>query len=75
MDQLAQDLGVEYFVVGHKHVETGWERLGPRGIVLNSGDSRGCILELTTGETLTGENVQEHVRRIRNLETSKDTAL
>lgn len=75
MDQLAQVLDVEYFVVGHKHVKTGWERLGPRGIVLNSGDSQGCILELTTDESLNDRNVEDHLRRIRTLDRSRDTPL
>ena len=75
MDQLAQALDVEYFVVGHKHVEGGSERLGPRGIVLNSGDSRGAILELTTDEPLNDDNIQGHLRRIRALESPQDTRL
>jgi hypothetical protein len=46
IEQLAGEWGVKLFVLGHQHVETGVDCIGPTMLVLNSDHERAAVLPL-----------------------------
>ena len=56
IDQLAAALDVDFFVLAHKHIETGCEFLSPRALVVVSDDDHGGLLQFSVDDPLTGEN-------------------
>ena len=64
LEQLAAELGVEFFILGHRHVETGWEFLASRGMIIASDHEHGCIIEFTGDLVLTAEMAAQSVRPI-----------
>lgn len=66
-DQLAEELGVAFFALGHKPVEAGWERITSRAIALAADHSRGCLLQFQAGELLTDENVGDRIHQVLSL--------
>ncbi len=67
MDQLAADLGVEFFIVGHQPCEQGFQRLGRRGLIVASDHPRGCIVQFSTDLPVTDDNVRGLVKPIVSL--------
>ncbi len=55
VDDLAAELGVEFFVLGHQPSQIGWELVTPRALILASDHNNGCVLQFTTDEPLTSE--------------------
>jgi len=55
IDHLAAQLDVDFFVLSHKHIETGYEMLSPRAIVVVSDHDHGGLLQFSTGDPLTGD--------------------
>ena len=64
VDTLAEKLGVEFFVLGHYHIETGYEVICPRAAALASDSPHGCVAEFSGDEPLTSETFEAAVRRI-----------
>lgn len=62
MDKLAAVLGVEFFVLGHKKMDVGWEPLGKRGATLASDKADGCVAQFGSEVTLTAENLAAHIK-------------
>ena len=56
IDQLASELDVDFFVLAHKHIESGCEMLSPRAIVVVSDHDHGGVLQFSTDAPLTGDN-------------------
>jgi hypothetical protein len=50
VEALAGELGVELFVLGHRHVESGWEQLCPRAVTVASDHAHGCVMQFTSDE-------------------------
>jgi len=46
LEQLAEQLDVDLFVLGHRHVPDGIEAIGERAVILNSDNLRGCVLPI-----------------------------
>lgn len=67
LDQLAETLGIESFVLGHKHIQTGWEALPARGIHLMTDDAMGQVLEFGADDTIHAETLPSFVQRIVSL--------
>jgi hypothetical protein len=67
IDALAERLGVEFFLLGHQHVEAGFEVVSPRAMVVASDHNRGCLCRFGADETLTGETAPDHVLQIQSL--------
>ncbi len=67
IDALAETLGVGFFLLGHQHVEEGFEVLSPRAMVVASDHNRGCVCRFRADETLTGETAPDHVHPIQTL--------
>jgi hypothetical protein len=45
LDELAAKLGVQFFILGHKHLTVGCEELHDRGLILSSEHAQGCIAQ------------------------------
>lgn len=54
-EKLAEAWGVEMFLLGHQHVETGIEQVLPRVIVLNSDHERAVVLPMDLSELPSAE--------------------
>lgn len=59
VDALATELGLEFFVLGHRHVETGWQMLTPRAVTIASDHSHGCIMRFASDRPIDPERVGE----------------
>ncbi|MFW6065448.1 MAG: metallophosphoesterase [Planctomycetota bacterium] len=57
LDELADELGVEFFVLGHRHVESGWEMLTPRAVTIASDHSHGCVMRFDSDKAVNSESV------------------
>lgn len=67
LDELAAELGIDFFILGHRHVESGYEIFAPRGMVIASDHEHGYILEFSGDLALTGEMAAECVKPIAGL--------
>jgi hypothetical protein len=56
IDALAEELGVELFVLGHRHVEGGWEKLTPRAITVASDHAHGCVMQFVSDERVSEQD-------------------
>ncbi|MCE5326125.1 MAG: hypothetical protein LLG01_06885 [Planctomycetaceae bacterium] len=64
IEQLAQRLKVNFFVLGHRHMEGGFELFDPQAVALTSDTQHGCIIEFSSDEMLTAEAAQECIKPI-----------
>jgi 3',5'-cyclic AMP phosphodiesterase CpdA len=55
LDDLAAELGVEFFVLGHQHIHTGWRCIAPRAITIASDHEHGCVMRFSAETLLTEE--------------------
>ena len=67
IDELAGRLGVAYFVLAHKRIETPFEVVSPRAIIITAEHERGAVLRFSSDEPLDEQTVQEHLRPIAAL--------
>jgi len=67
LEQLAVELGVSFFVLGHRNVPTGAELLGPRAIALACDHPKGCLICFDGDKPLGFDNVCDHLRYIAQL--------
>jgi len=67
IDALAAALGVDFFILGHKHTRRGWDMLSPRALVLGCDHDRGCVMEFSTDAVLTADNAAGFVRPLAGL--------
>jgi hypothetical protein len=67
IEGLADTLGVETFVLGHKHIDSGCEEMPARGIYLMSDDEHGKVLEFTAGDDITPDSVLSFIRAVGSL--------
>ncbi len=59
LDALAEELGVKFFVLGHRHVDSGWEVLGPRAVTIASDHSHGCLMRFSSDSPVVPERLGE----------------
>ena len=57
LDQLAAELGVELFVLGHRHVASGCEVISPRAVVLASDHDHGRLASFASEVPVTAEAI------------------
>jgi hypothetical protein len=72
LNQLAEQLEVETFVLGHKHIETGFEELPARGLHLMTDDERGRILEFRADDDINPANICNYIKSIATLKGPHD---
>jgi len=66
-DELAAELGVEFFILGHRYVEAGFETVTRRAIAVASDHDRGCVVRFSTDVPLTAETAARAVTPIVSL--------
>lgn len=66
-DALAERMGVEFFILGHRHVESGWELTTSRAVSIATDHDHGCVVHFDTDTPLTGKNISEHVKPLVSL--------
>jgi len=64
VEALADALGVEFFLLGHYHIEAGYEVICPRVAALASDSAHGCVAEFSGDEPLASETFEAAVRHI-----------
>lgn len=67
LDDLAAQLGVQFFVMGHRHSPEGFELVPSRAISLTCDSDRGCILHLFNDTNVTLENVRQYLKPVITL--------
>ena len=66
-DALAEQLGVEFFVLGHRRIETAYEMLTSRAATVASDHRHGCVLHFSTDSSLTAETLPAYIKPIASL--------
>lgn len=67
IDELAGRLGAAYFVLAHKRIETPFEIISPRAIIITAEHERGAVLRFSSDEPLDEQTVQQRLRPIATL--------
>lgn len=66
-DQLAEQLGVEFFVLGHQYTPDGWQMVTSRAVAIASDHAMGCVVHFDTAAALTAETITDHIKPLRSL--------
>ena len=61
---LAERLGVEFFILGHRKTATGCEELTDLAVTLACDHSQGCLIYFKADEPIIAENLQQHIVRL-----------
>lgn len=64
LDDLANQLDARFFVLGHQHIQTGWEPLPARGIILNSDTPLGCMVDLPAKTLPDNTTIEQYIKPI-----------
>ncbi len=62
IEALAAELKVEYFILGHRHLDEGYEFLGPRCLTITSDGPGGCLVRFPCDRPLTGGAVGQYIK-------------
>jgi hypothetical protein len=57
IDALAAELGVELFLLGHRHAQAGIEAVARRAVTLTSDNSHGCLVAFPSDQPLDAQTV------------------
>jgi len=67
IDRLAEDLGVEFFILGHRKIPAGWQRVSDRAIAIASDHDKGCVCRFTGREHLTIDTIRQHIQPLSTI--------
>ncbi len=67
IEELAEKLEVEFFIIGHRKMSSPWEIFAPRALALTSEEDNDCIVEFSTDQTMNDQKAAECVRAIASL--------
>ncbi len=67
LEDYAQALGADFFVLGHQHTEEGMTQLPGRAIVILSDHARGHIMQFKGSDRPTLDTISQYVRPISTL--------
>jgi hypothetical protein len=67
LERLAEELGVCFFLLGHRHIQQGMMPISPLAAAINSDGPMGCVVEFDTDEAFDEETLRRGMRRISNL--------
>jgi hypothetical protein len=57
VEHLAERLGVGFFILGHRHIDSAYEMIGEKAIILTAEHDRGCLLRFSSDAALTAEDL------------------
>ena len=75
VDELAQRLGVEFFILGHVHSPDGYARVSPRAITLACDHDHGCIMRFPTDRPLTDASAVEAIMPVVALQAPQAASI
>ena len=64
LKRLGQRLDAEFFVLGHRKIDGGFEVFADRAIAVSSDSPSGCVLHFSTDEPLTPATAAQCVKQI-----------
>ena len=67
IEELADHLGVSFFVLAHRHIDASYEFISPKAVILTAEHERGCLLQFPSGKGLTEELARRYMRPIAAL--------
>ena len=70
IDELAERMGIEFFILGHVHSPDGYARVSPKAVTLACDHDHGCILRFSTNEPLTDASAEAGVMPVASLASS-----
>ena len=59
IDRLADHLGVCFFILGHRQIDTGFEFIHPKAVIITADHERGCVLPFPSDAPLTEETASQ----------------
>jgi len=70
IEELAEKIGVEYFILGHQHVQAGYEKIGSRAVTITTDHSHGCVVQFMGDQSIDSDSMESCVRRIASIGVS-----
>ena len=67
LDALAELLGVQFFVLGHRHLEAGFQITARRAVTITSDHDRGCIAQFSCDQPLDAETIPACIKPLAAL--------
>ena len=67
LEAIAEKLGIEFLVLGHRHIQEGLLEIPDRAIAINSDKSTGCIFQFNSSKPVNFENYQSHIKPLYRL--------
>lgn len=67
LDALAGQLDVEYFILGHRHSQQGYEVISPRGLTMSTDHERGYVMKFDGDRPVDGGKLDAYLRPILTL--------
>lgn len=67
LDALSNRLGAQWFLLGHRLIQTGYEIHHCQAVILASNHSHGAIMEFSAEASFTNETLRDHIRSIATL--------
>ena len=55
---------MEFFIVGHRHSEDGFEMLSQRCVSITSDGAAGCVIRVPCDRPLTGGAVTQYIKPV-----------
>ena len=68
LNELAKQLDVRFFLLGHRHTPGGIEIIAPNAVTIASDHEHGRIVHFNVDEPLTAENIESYVKPIAALQ-------
>ncbi|MCK5114452.1 MAG: metallophosphoesterase [Phycisphaerae bacterium] len=67
LDELAAELDVDFFVLGHRHIDEGYLMIPQRAVAINSNTPRGVVCVFNGDDELSFQNIRKHLGLISKL--------
>jgi len=67
IESLAEEIGVVFFILGHQHVQSGYEKIGPRAVTITTDHSHGCVVQFMSGQAIDSDSMDSCVHRVASI--------
>ena len=67
LEELAEKLDVDFFVLGHRHIEDGYLMIPQRAISINSNTNNGVVCVFNGDDELSAQNIRKHIGFVSKL--------
>jgi len=64
LEKLAARLGVEFFVISHVHLETGWQAIGQKGVIVACDNEHACVFRFTSDQPIDQASLERYVQPV-----------